>query len=212
VLNDKFITDLVERLKQPLPGAIAHEPMRATPKGSVLPNFSFKEAPRKGAVLILLYPDKQQLFFPLIKRAIYKGVHSGQIALPGGKFEPGDKNVLDTALREAEEEIGIIKSKVEIIGQLSDFFVIPSNFMVSPVLGFTSERPKFQPDSTEVEKVLDASLQFILYEESIKRKTILAGGLYEMDAPCFEVAGETVWGATAMMINELRLILKDIGL
>ncbi len=212
MLNDKFITDLVERLKQPLPGAKAHEPMRAIPKGSVLPNFNFKEAPRKGAVLILLYPDKQQLLFPLIKRATYKGVHSGQIALPGGKSEPGDKNILDTALREAEEEIGINKSKVEIIGQLSDFFVMPSNFMVSPVIGFMAERPKYIPDPTEVEKVLDASLQQIIYEESVLRKTIMAGGIYEMDAPCFEVAGETVWGATAMILNELRIILKGIGL
>lgn len=212
VLNDKLILDLSERLKRPLPGAVAHEPMRATPKGSVLPKFNFSEPPRKGAVLILLYPEEQQLFFPLIKRATYRGVHSGQIALPGGKAEEGDKHIYDTALREAEEEIGINKSKVEIIGQLSDFFVIPSNFIVSPVIGFTSERPKYQPDPLEVEKVLDASLQNILNKESIIRKTILAGGLYEMDAPCFIVGGEMVWGATAMMLNEFRLILADVGI
>lgn len=211
-MKEEFIISLTERLKRPLPGPIAHEPMRATPKGSVLPKFNFQEPPRKGAVLILLYPNDNKLYFPLIKRATYRGVHSGQIALPGGKSEPRDKDVLETALREAEEEIGIDRSKVELIGKLSDFFVIPSNFMVSPVLGFTTRQPVFNPDPTEVERVLHASLEHILLDKYLTRRTILAGGVYEMDAPCFDVEGETVWGATAMMLNEFRTILRDIGL
>jgi 8-oxo-dGTP pyrophosphatase MutT (NUDIX family) len=211
-MSNRLISDLRERLKQPLPGELAHQMMRAEPKGKVLPDFKFNEAPRPGAVLILLYPESNELHFPLIKRSTYRGVHSGQIALPGGKSEPSDKDMVTTALREAEEEIGVDRNKIQIIGSLTDFYVIPSNFLVKPVIAYYDEKPNFKPNPFEVEKVIPANLKIIIQEESIRRKVLLAGGIYAMDAPYFEVSGETVWGATAMMLNELRLILKDIGL
>src|SRR6185436_13906470 len=96
---------LIERLQHPLPGAAAHEPLRALPVGEVFPNFQHKLPPKPGSVLIVLYPRNGSIWFPLIKRQEYKGAHSGQVSLPGGKAETGE-GIVDTALREGEEEIG----------------------------------------------------------------------------------------------------------
>src|SRR5690349_16347911 len=112
---------LVARLEMPLPGAVAHEPFRATPVGDVRPLFEHKLPPRPGGVIILLYEDEGLIKFPLIKRAEYLGAHSGQISLPGGKAEPGEDAVV-TALRECEEEIGVKPDQLTVIGKLSDFY------------------------------------------------------------------------------------------
>ena len=204
-----LVDDLRYRLLQDLPGARAHEPLRATPVGTLLPKFEHKVPPRPGSVLILLYPDSNRIVFPLIKRPDYLGAHSGQISLPGGKAEPGE-TVIETALREAQEEIGVDMRKVEVIGRLSDFFVIPSNFMVTPVVGVASGKPELVPDAVEVVQILHGDITSIIPDHSIRTKEILAAGRYRMMAPHFEIEGEIVWGATAMMLNEFRWVLRDV--
>jgi len=199
---------LSERLLLELPGATAHEPMRAIPVGSTIPKFEHKLPAKPGSVLILLYEEDGIVKFPLIKRPEYLGAHSGQISLPGGKAENGE-NPIETALREGEEEIGIDSSKVNVLGRLSDFFVIPSNFLVTPIVG-TIESPIFTPDKREVARILSADLFDLLREESVLQKEIIAAGQYRMMAPHFEIDGEVVWGATAMMLNELRLVVRGL--
>jgi len=199
---------IAERLLKELPGALAHEPMRATPIGSVIPKFEHKLPPRPGSVLILLYEEDGIVKFPLIKRPEYTGAHSGQISLPGGKAEAGE-DYIQTALREGHEEIGIDASQVNVLGRLSNFFVIPSNFMVTPVIA-TMEKPMFTPDAREVVRILSCNLFDLLREESVLQKEIIAAGQYRMMAPYFDIEGEIVWGATAMMLNELRLIVREL--
>ena len=199
---------LSERLLQELPGATAHEPMRAVPVGMTIPNFEHKLPPKPGSVLILLYEQDGVVKFPLIKRPEYLGAHSGQISLPGGKAEAGEDSI-QTALREGEEEIGIDGSKVEVLGRLTDFFVIPSNFLVTPVVGVI-EAPSFTPDTREVARILSCNLFDLLLEEAILKKEIIAAGQYKMMAPYFDIEGEIVWGATAMMLNELRLVVRGL--
>lgn len=206
---DGFIRKLSERLTKPLPGALAHEPMRATSVGDIRPNFTFKDSPRPGAVLILLYEEDGRLCFPLTQRAEYAGAHSGQISLPGGKSEAGE-TIEQTALRETHEEIGIESDKVEILGKLSDFFVIPSNFIVTPVIGYHRGIPSFNPDSFEVAKILIGSVEELLAPEAIQVKEILAANMFRMQAPHFFIEGEVVWGATAMILNEFRTVLKEL--
>jgi 8-oxo-dGTP pyrophosphatase MutT (NUDIX family) len=200
---------LKDRLMLPLPGGDAHEPFRAMPVGDVRPLFEHKLAPRPGGVMILLYEDQGMIRFPLIKRAEYKGAHSGQVSLPGGKAEEGEDSV-DTALRECFEEIGVDMSVPKVLGKLSDFYVIPSNFMVTPVIACCDQKPVFKPDSYEVVRILEGNLQEMVLDDAVKQKEILAAGKYRMNAPHFEIEGEVVWGATAMMLNEFRMIVREV--
>jgi 8-oxo-dGTP pyrophosphatase MutT (NUDIX family) len=202
-----LIEELEERLQQPLPGAKAHELMRAAPTGLIKPKFEHKLPPKPGSVLILLYPDNGRIKFPLTKRPDYLGAHGGQVSLPGGKAEP-DEDYIQTALREGEEEIGVSRAEMKVLGRLSDFFVIPSNFMVASVLAYTNEKPLFVPQASEVEKILEGDLYDLIAEDAIRTKEIIAAKMYPMLAPHFLIDGEVVWGATAMMLNELRMLIR----
>jgi 8-oxo-dGTP pyrophosphatase MutT (NUDIX family) len=200
---------LITRLTLPLPGGDAHEQFRARPVGDVKPLFDHKLPPKPGGVIILLFEENGDIKFPLTKRAEYNGAHSGQISFPGGKAEPGE-NSIQTAVRECEEEIGVPSTQIKVLGTLSDFFVMPSNFMVTPVVAAVVGTPRFVPDSFEVVKILMPAISDIVRDDAIKQKEILVAGRYKMFAPHFEIEGEIVWGATAMMLNEFRLILKDV--
>lgn len=204
-----LIRSLDERLKLPLPGAAAHDMMRAIPVGNLVPDFRHKTPAKPGAVLVLLYEKDNTIQFPLIKRPEYLGAHSGQVSLPGGKGEQGE-DAITTALREAEEEIGISRGNVSILGVLSDFFVIPSNFMVTPVVGFLKSVPEFCPDPREVSKIIMGDLLELSRLDAIRNKEILAAGQFRMQAPHFEIENEVVWGATAMILNELCHVVRDV--
>ncbi|MFN3839674.1 MAG: NUDIX hydrolase [Cyclobacteriaceae bacterium] len=204
-----LLSALSERLAGSLPGALAHEPLRAKPLGEVIPRFEHKIPPRPGSVLMLLYPQADSLMIPLIKRPDYEGLHSGQISFPGGKAEAGETPE-ETALRETYEEIGIDPARVQILGKLSNFFVIPSNFMVTPIVGFTNAPALFKPDDHEVVRIISGKLSDILNDNAIKSKEIRVANRYTMLAPHFEIEGEVVWGATAMMLNEFRMVLRDV--
>jgi 8-oxo-dGTP pyrophosphatase MutT (NUDIX family) len=198
-----------DRLLLPLPGGDAHEPFRAHPVGDVRPLFDHKIPPKPGGVIILLYEDDGRIKFPLIKRQEYAGAHSGQVSFPGGKADPGE-DAVQTALRECEEEIGIDRSLLRVVGKLSDFFVMPSYFMVTPVIAAIDIKPEFKPVAYEVAKILEGDISSLLKADAMKQKEILAAGKYRMMAPHFEIDGEIVWGATAMMLNEFRLVLQEI--
>jgi 8-oxo-dGTP pyrophosphatase MutT (NUDIX family) len=165
--------------------------------------------PRKSAVLILLFPEDQKIKVVLIQRPDYEGVHGGQVSFPGGRFEEGDLELVNTALRETEEEIGISTESVSIIGHLSDIYITPSNFMVSPFVGWTGENPQFRPDAREVESVIIADLLDLAENSKRELKTIHHNSGYKIKAPYYEVEGFTVWGATAMIISELNTIVKE---
>jgi 8-oxo-dGTP pyrophosphatase MutT (NUDIX family) len=200
---------LKERLAATLPGRAAHDLFRATPLGELRPRFSHTNPPTPGGVLILLYEDDGLIKFPLIKRPEYLGAHSGQVSLPGGKSEEGE-DIIQTALRECEEETGVSRKDISVLGKLSDFLVIPSNYKVTPVIGFITQRPVFNPDPYEVSRLLQASVEGLVSEDAMKQKEILAAGKYRMMAPHFEIETEVVWGATAMILNEFRVVLREV--
>lgn len=202
-----FCEHIKARLQHPLPGQEAHEVLRANPVGDVRPLFDHKHPPRPGGVIILLYEDGGTIKFPLIKRPEYPGAHGGQMSLPGGKAEEGE-DAVQTALRECEEEIGVDRRVISVLGTLSDFYVIPSNYLVTPVIGFTEGTPLFKPDPFEVSRIIEAKLEDIIADDAIRQKEILAAGKYRMVAPHFEIENEIVWGATAMILNEFRVILR----
>jgi 8-oxo-dGTP pyrophosphatase MutT (NUDIX family) len=200
---------LALRLSTTLPGAVAHEQLRAKPVGNIIPNFLHKTPPKRGSVLILLYQEGDEIKFPLIKRASYAGAHSAQVSFPGGKIE-GSETVFEAALREAHEEIGVIQKDIQVIGQLSDFDVLPSNFIVTPVVGVIEYVPTFFPDEREVDAIIQAELSDVLADNAVREKEILAAGVYTMMAPHFLIEEEIVWGATAMILNELRVVINEL--
>ena len=207
---ERLIQKLEVRLAQDLPAALAHEVMRAVDSSGVPPQFKHSLPPRPGSVLLLIYPGVDgAVHFPLIKRPDYTGTHSGQVSFPGGKAEAGE-NTIQTALREAEEEIGVHPKDVKVLGVLSNFFVVPSNFMVTPVVGYMSTRPEFVPDKIEVVRILEGDIRSLLPAESIHVSEIIVAKTYKLQAPHFIIDSEMVWGATAMMLNEFRIILNEI--
>jgi 8-oxo-dGTP pyrophosphatase MutT (NUDIX family) len=205
----ELVGKLEQRLKLPLPGPEAHEPLRAIPAGLIKPKFDHKTPPRPGGVLILLYEEEGIIKFPLTQRPDYLGTHGGQISFPGGKAEP-DEDIITTALREGEEEIGVARSRIKVIGRLSEFFVIPSNFIVTPVIAYVEQRPQFFPDPKEVVRVLEGRLDRLIRSDAVQTKEIMAAKIYPMLAPHFEIEGEVVWGATAMILNEFRIVLQNL--
>ncbi len=204
---DRLIRHLENRLKKPLPGKEAHLLMSPKPVDLRRFEYGLPDHHRKSGVLILFYPGFDGSCFPLIKRPDYPGVHSGQVAFPGGKMEPEDKSIFHTALREAEEEVGIDPAKVTILGALSDLYIPASNFLVSPVIGFTEVQPDLIPQETEVSRIISAELH-LLFDPLIRKQKILQiNPQISLDTPYFEIDGEVVWGATAMILSELIWLL-----
>lgn len=206
---EEFKEKLRVELASDLPGELAHSMMMPTVRDDNMRMPAGLPPPMKSAVLVLFYPDEHgHINFPLIQRPTYNGAHSAQVSFPGGKEESTDKNLTHTALREAQEEVGIIPEKVEIIGKMTDLFIWVSNYMVTPVVGFVNEEPPFQKDDQEVEAIIKADLYDIINPEKRKEGTIIARGKYKIQTPYFDIDNRIVWGATAMMLSELSMIVE----
>jgi len=204
-----FINTLKTELQLGMPGVEAH--LRLAPEIRI--NDLKTEQPpahaMESAVLIILYPGNGSLHSVVILRNEYDGAHSGQISLPGGKKEESDTDFLNTALREAQEEIGIIPAEMEIIGQLSRFYVRPSNYIVYPFVAFHADRPEFHPDATEVQRIIEIDIfNDIIYDKIIFR-TLKFKNDIQIEAPGFIVQNEFMWGATAMIFSELIHVLNN---
>lgn len=202
-----FIDQLKSALKEPLPGQAAQQRMMPISSGNRNMNQNVNATPKEGSVLILLYPKDHQIYFPLMLRPNYNGVHGGQISLPGGRKELYDKDHTATATREAEEEIGVKANDIIVLGQLTELYVFASNFKVTPVLGYVSEPPMFIPNPYEVESIIETSLEDLLNKDRIKTKKLNVRG-FEIEAPYFDVDGNIVWGATAMILSEFKALLE----
>jgi 8-oxo-dGTP pyrophosphatase MutT (NUDIX family) len=200
-----FTTQLVNNLKYPLPGESAHQVMQATSKMRL--SFKPNLRTRKSAVLILFYPYQGEIYFPLILRPAYDGVHSGQVAFPGGRYELSDENLIRTALREAQEEVGLRLTDVSILGCLTELFIPPSNFYVLPVIASMPYRPDYFPDPREVEDVFEVKLSEITDEGIVGASNLQIRG-EQVHAPHYDVHGYKIWGATAMMISELLAVIN----
>ncbi|TXE09976.1 CoA pyrophosphatase [Seonamhaeicola algicola] len=167
--------------------------------------------PKKAGVLALFYPDfSNQTKFVLILRKTYKGVHSAQVAFPGGKLEPQDKTLKDTALRETFEEIGVPTANVQIVKKLTQVYIPPSNFNVQPFMATTLKTPVFIKEDAEVEKIIEVDVNHFLDETTHVVKNVKTSYSVEVEVPAFKLNGYTVWGATAMMLSEIKDILKEL--
>jgi 8-oxo-dGTP pyrophosphatase MutT (NUDIX family) len=144
----------------------------------------------------------------LIERPVYDGAHSGQISFPGGKMEPDDKDLLFTALRECQEEIGIEAARIQVLGSLSPLYIPVSKFEVYPVVGYLSEEPVFIPQTKEVVSILEVPVTRILEADVIEYRTVHYNGKEE-SIPYFNIQNKFVWGATAMILSEFVQVIKE---
>jgi len=206
---DSLTHFLQTRLKEPLPGMEASKKMFPTLANGDRIRMKHDETAREGAVMILLYQDGDVVRFPIIQRPVYVGVHSGQMALPGGKRDEGDQDLFHTALREMEEEIGVPASDVEIIRSLTSFYVAVSNFQILPVIGLIRNRPKFIQQESEVADIISADVAHLISDDFLKEKEMIVTGGVVLRSPYFDLEGRVVWGATSMMLNEFKAILKE---
>jgi 8-oxo-dGTP pyrophosphatase MutT (NUDIX family) len=202
----------IERLKQllegPLPGESAHELMAPNVRFTGLRMPDPSQA-RLSSILILFYPRDGKWFLPFIQRPLYNGVHSGQISFPGGKCEKEDHDYCSTALRETHEEIGIAPEEVNIVGSLTPLYIPNSNFYVYPQVGWIDYYPKFSPDPTEVEEIIEVPLDLLLSEKNVKQFSREFNGT-SLTAPYFDAHGREIWGATAMMLSEMLEVIRKL--
>lgn len=194
-----------------VPGESSHFVMAPELRIRELNNTKIEERnPRNAAVMMLFYPKEAYTHIALILRPEYEGVHSGQIALPGGKVESFDRSYTDTALRETQEEVGVIINTVNVVKPLTKVYIPPSNFWVHPFLGFTERRPEFVLQEEEVAKVIEVPLEELLSDRNVTSQKLTTSYAQNIEVPSFQLNGYTVWGATAMMLSELKIFLKSM--
>ncbi len=195
-----------------LPGIDAHFKMAPLLRIKLGKNLDVAARnPKKSAVLALLYPNKfgaLQMVFML--RKTYKGVHSNQISFPGGKVEEKDDSLLTTALRETFEEVGVPATAIKIIRAFTETYIPPSNFLVYPFLGICRKEPNFVLDENEVERLITIPLSDILNDDFVSSKIISTSYAKEIEVPIFEFNQDVIWGATAMLLNEIKALLLRI--
>lgn len=195
------------RLREPLPGPAAQRRFAASPRlENWAPELTPDEA-RRAAALILVYPRANVLTVPLTVRHPDLPHHGGQVSLPGGALDPGE-SAEAAALREVEEEIGVHRRHVQILGALSTLWVAVSNFVVTPFVGIAEAEPVFAPHPGEVSAILRVSLDALCHPQAAKWDTRDRRGT-TVRFPYFDVGGHKVWGATAMMLGEFACLFSD---
>ncbi len=160
-----------------------------------------KRNPKHAAVLCLWFVRNNRWCLPLILRAEYEGVHSAQVAFPGGAFENEDYNYKQTAIRETNEELGIFLSNSLETFALSDLYIPPSNFLVHPFMAFTERDYQFEKDEVEVEEII------VIDKEELREVSIQYEELEGKTIPYFTLQNHKVWGATAMILSEVKEII-----
>jgi 8-oxo-dGTP pyrophosphatase MutT (NUDIX family) len=206
-----FLEGHLEELERlPLPGVEAHD--------AILPEIARqrKQAlksdpnPKVSAVAATIFPKKGEATVLLIERQPYDGVHSNQVGFPGGKVEEGDRGLMDTALREMHEELGIDPELPKPVRPLSELYIPPSRFLVHPFVFTLDELPQLIEDEREVKTVIQLPIRHLLDDANIEIGKIKTSYGVAIKTPYFVYDGFKIWGATAMMLSELRQLLKQI--
>jgi 8-oxo-dGTP pyrophosphatase MutT (NUDIX family) len=212
-MNDE--KDLLKKIRKAistgLPGETAQFRMAPPTRAKLMAQHANLPEARRAAVLIPIYLDEAGIPSLLLTlRKTYEGVHSGQVSFPGGKFEEGETDPVQVALRESWEEIGLAQHQVEVLGLLSPLYIPPSHMHVQPVVGFITEQIKFKLQELEVERILFTEIGSLLRSGAVRQKEIMLSSNQKMNTPYFEIDGETVWGATAMILGELLEVWKRL--
>jgi 8-oxo-dGTP pyrophosphatase MutT (NUDIX family) len=205
-----FQQKLIELFQAELPGEEAHKPMM--PINRPLSSAALKEAidAKESAVAVLIFEENGIQHCTLIQRPSYDGNHSGQVSFPGGKRESSDENLAFTAIRECWEEVGIQLSDDHLIGKLTSVYIPVSNFHVEPFLFYYPEKPAFKPDEREVESIFTITMNELLDDSNLDQIEVkINANLTLKNIPCFNISEKQIWGATALILNELKELLRE---
>ncbi len=202
---------LKQKLSLPLPGKASHLKMSTKARLEEFERYNFNiQSAKKSAVFILFFEEDSKTKVIFIRRSNYVGIHAGQIAFPGGRFEDKDIELKNTALREVQEEIGIPPNEIELLGRLSDIYLPPSNFNLSVFVGFLTQKPVYQPDSREVAEVIEVDMDNFYAENVIQEKEFFVpSNNYSVVAPYYNVKNAEIWGASAMVMTELMDVIQS---
>jgi len=202
------IHKIFEAFNNPLPGYEAHIEMAPYRKKVEL-NFK-NNKPKIASTLLLLYPKENDIYFCLIERTEYEGTHSKQISFPGGRNENGE-TIKETALRECNEEIGVPREEINIIGELTQVYVPPSNYLIHPFVGYCDTKPTFIADPREVKTIIEIKMNELSKPDLIKNQKMNFGSKdqrFQADVPYLDLNDKIVWGATSVVLNEFRRMLQ----
>ena len=208
---DVFFDAITTIVDLELPSTSAHVKMAPIERIKILEaGFENTTNARKAAVMMLFYPKNKQTHLVLIIRNSYTGVHASQIAFPGGKVEVTDEDLKATALRETHEEIGVHPEKITVLRDFSSIYIPPSNFLVFPFLGITTSELEFTLQEDEVAGIIEMPLSLLMDDTIVIKKLITTSYAKMIEVPVFQIGKHAVWGATAMMLSELKEALKKV--
>lgn len=210
-MDFQFFLESVSKIKNiPLPAEASQFKMSPPFRKELIETYRERMVhAKKAGVLALFYPDlKEKTRLVLILRKTYKGVHSAQIGFPGGKLEPQDQNLQMTAIRETYEEVGVKQDMVTVIKEMTQVYIPPSNFYVQPFIGISTLTPTFKKQDEEVEDIVEVLLEHLLDETTVVTRSVATSYNREVEVPAFNLNGHVVWGATAMMLSEIKDLLK----
>ena len=209
---DEFLISFSKIENIPLPAEASQFKMVPPFRQELLKkNISAMKNARKAGVLALFYPNKfHKTTLVLILRKTYNGVHSAQIGFPGGKLEGSDDSLEAAAIRETYEEVGVPVKDIEVLRELTEVYIPPSNFYVQPFIAITRATPQFIKQEEEVEEIIEVSLTQFLKHENVIKKSVSTSYRIDVEVPAFKLNGHIVWGATAMMLSEIKDLLHKV--
>ncbi len=208
---EEFVVKLHAALAGELPGFEAHRHMMSYQRPNAKEAEKTVKNVRYASVLISLYEHRGEIYTSLMLRPKYRGVHSAQVSFPGGARE-NEETPEETALRESHEELGIVPEKVKVIGRLSQVFIPPSRYLVTPVVGYLTERPNFDLDPFEVEELIEVPLLHLFDDKVVTQHKIdIPTKRIRVLMPCYLINQHIIWGATAMMVSEFKQIHQQIN-
>lgn len=200
-----MLDDICRALSAPRPGieALLRMATHPHPGGAGLPTGHL---PKQGGVLLLLYPIEAHLHVALTRRTQGVATHKGQISLPGGAREPGDRSLLETAMRETREELGVSPAQLQVFGPLTSLYIPPSDYCIQPYVAYVPVRPDFRPEPTEVAELLEMPLRHLLDPATREEETWELRG-HPVVVPFYRLGEHKIWGATAMVLSEFEVML-----
>ncbi len=203
----EILERLAEQLQDSKPGLPAQLQMAPDHRRHERTYLEVGDSCLKAGVLILLYPVNGRFHVALTLRSDRVAHHQAQISFPGGSNDPGE-SLVETALREAREELNIAPDSLRVLGELTPLYVPPSNYCIFPFVAVADHRPDFQAASDEVAEIIEVPLDHLLNPGSVKREHWTIHGV-GVEVPFFLYGGHKIWGATAMILAELLEIIRS---